>query len=207
MKIILFVEGITEAKALPAFLKRWLDPRLNKPIAIQAVDFDGASELIAESPKRIQAYLNAPRQDVIAVVALLDLQGVPLSFPVGTSGAAERTAWAKQELEAKVGNTRFRQFFAVHELEAWLLSDPTIFPKDLQGTLPAKIKRPEEINLHEPPSALLGRLYQSKMRKPYRKSTDGARLFADLNPEIAYQKCPSLKMLLDEMLALAEAVQ
>jgi len=28
MKFILFVEGYTEDKALPQFLKKWLDPRL-----------------------------------------------------------------------------------------------------------------------------------------------------------------------------------
>ncbi len=207
MKIILFVEGSTEAKALPAFLKRWLDPRLNQPVAIQAVDFDGAGELIAESPKRIQKYLHGPRRDVIAVVALLDFQGAPLSYPAGLAEAAERMTWAKQDLEAKADSPHFRQFFAVHELEAWLLSDLTIFPKELQDTFPAKTTQPEAVNSHEPPSALLGRLYQSKMRKSYKKSTDGEKLFAKLNPEIAYQKCRSLKLLLDEMLALAQAGQ
>ena len=204
MKIILFVEGSTEAKTLPAFLKRWLDPRLKQPVAIQAVDFDGAAELIAESPKRIQKYLNGPRRDVIAVVALLDFHGAPLSYPAGLTEAAERMTWAKQDLEVKADSPHFRQFFAVHELEAWLLSDITIFPKELQEAFPAKTAQPETVNSHEPPSALLGRLYQSKMRKPYKKPTDGAKLFAALNPEKAYQKCPSLKLLLDEMLALVK---
>ncbi len=29
MKFVLLVEGYTEQKAIPAFLKRWLDVRLN----------------------------------------------------------------------------------------------------------------------------------------------------------------------------------
>ena len=45
MKFILFVEGHTEDKALPAFLKRWLDPRLESPVGIQTVRFDGWPEL------------------------------------------------------------------------------------------------------------------------------------------------------------------
>ena len=45
MKFILFVEGHTESKAVPSFLKRWLDPRLSKPIGIQSVRFDGWAEL------------------------------------------------------------------------------------------------------------------------------------------------------------------
>jgi len=35
MKFILFVEGRTEDKALPAFLKKWLDPRLESPVGIR----------------------------------------------------------------------------------------------------------------------------------------------------------------------------
>jgi len=34
---------------------------------------------------------------------------------------------ARKELEKKVGHPRFRQFFAVHEIEAWLFSDPGLF--------------------------------------------------------------------------------
>ncbi len=203
MKFILFVEGITEAKALPAFFKRWLDPRLDQPIGIDAVHFDGAAELIAESPSRAERYLNAPRQDVLAVIALLDLQGLPLSYPASATSIAEKVKWAKQEMESRVNDARFRQFFIVHELEAWLLSDLAIFPQDLQGLFPDKAKQPEKVNSHEPPSKLLARLYQ-KMNKKYKKPVDGEKLFSKLNPETAYTKCPHLKALLDEMLALAQ---
>ncbi len=206
MKFILFVEGPTEAEVLPAFFKRWLDPQLDKPIGIQAVHFDGAAELIAKSPSRAQKYLNAPRQEIVAVVALLDLQGLPLSYPANVVSTAEKVQWAKRELEGKANNAHFRQFFVVHELEAWLLSDVTIFPKGLQSAFPEKVEQPEKVNFNEPPSKLLGRLYQ-KMNKKYKKPIDGKGLFAGLSPETAYQKCPSLKVLLDEMLVLAKSVR
>ncbi len=45
MRFILFVEGYTEDKALPEFLKRWLDPRLTNPVAIRTVRFEGWAEL------------------------------------------------------------------------------------------------------------------------------------------------------------------
>jgi hypothetical protein len=38
----------------------------------------------------------------------------------------------------------------------------------------------------------------------YKKRVHGADLFAKLDPEVAYGKCPHLKMMLDEMLRLAE---
>ena len=206
MKFILFVEGPTEAKALPAFFKRWLDPKLKQPVGIQAVHFDGSAELIAQAPSRAHKALNASSQDVIAVIALLDLSGLALSLPGGFTEAEEKATWAKQQMESRVKDTRFRQFFAVHELEAWLLSDVTIFPKGLQGTFPEKVEQPEKVNFNEPPSKLLGRLYQ-KMNKKYKKPVDGKALFDDLNPATAYQKCPSLKVLLDEMLALAQSAE
>ena len=204
MKFILFVEGPTEAEVLPAFFKRWLYPQLNKPIGVQAVHFDGAAELIAKSPSRAQKYLNAPGQEVFAVVALLDLQGLPISYPANIASMAEKVYWAKREMEGKVDDTRFRQFFVVHELEAWLLSDVTIFPKSLQGTFPEKVEQPEKVNFNEPPSKLLSRLYQ-KMNKKYKKPVDGKDLFAKLAPSVAYAKCPHLKALLDEMLVLARS--
>lgn len=203
MKFILFVEGTTEAKALPAFFKRWLDPRLDQPIGIDAVHFDGVAELIAESPSRAEKYLNATRREVVAVIALLDLQGLPLSYPASVTSTAETVEWAKREMESRANNTRFRQFFIVHELEAWLLSDLAIFPKDLLSAFPDKAKQPEKVNSHEPPSKLLARLYQ-KMNKKYKKPVDGEKLFSKLNPETAYAKCPHLKALLDEMLTLAQ---
>ncbi len=41
MRFILFVEGYTENKALPQFLKKWLDPKLSNPVGIKTVRFEG----------------------------------------------------------------------------------------------------------------------------------------------------------------------
>ena len=57
MKFILFVEGETEDKALPAFLKRWLDTKLEHRVGIQAVKFKGWSELIKGAPTKTRMYL------------------------------------------------------------------------------------------------------------------------------------------------------
>lgn len=73
MKFILFCEGDTERKALPNFLKRWLDPRLGKPIGIKPVGFAGWPELVKDAPTKARLHLN--NNDVIAVISLLDLYG------------------------------------------------------------------------------------------------------------------------------------
>ncbi|TWI75566.1 uncharacterized protein DUF4276 [Desulfobotulus alkaliphilus] len=204
MKFIVFVEGHTENKALSQFLKKWLDPKLPKPVGIKTVRFEGWPELIKDAPLKAKMHLEGPeKNDVIAVISLLDLYG-PSFYPTHLQESKERYQWAKNEIEGKVNEARFFQFFAVHEVEAWLLSDPNIFPANVKKAFPKKISHPEAVNFNEPPGKLLERLYPLHVGRSYKKVVNGQDLFGRLDPEIAYNKCPSLKMLLDKMLDLAQ---
>jgi hypothetical protein len=204
MKFVLFVEGYTEDKALPKFLKRWLDPRLDKPVGIKTVRFEGWAELVKDSVQKALMHLNGPdKEEIIAVIALLDLYG-PTFYPKKLTSADERYEWAKRDLEKKVGHPKFHQFFAVHETEAWLLANPDLFPIEVKRALPIKSARPETVNFDEPPAKLLERLYELKIGRRYKKVTNGRELFGRLDPSVAYGKCPRLKELLDVMLELAE---
>ena len=200
MKFILFVEGHTEYKAVPEFLKRWLDPKLSKPVGIQCVRFEGWAELVKDAPVKAELYLS--RSDVIAVIALLDLYG-PTFYPVGKHTPDERYAWAKRYLEGKVGQEKFFQFFAVHEVEAWLLSEPTIFPTSVRAQVARLSQYPERVNGTNPPAKRLNEVYSKQTRRRYKKVVYGKDLFAALDPQVAYGKCPYLKELLDAMLKLA----
>lgn len=205
MKFILFCEGETEAKALPAFLKEWLDARLPQPVGITPVKFNGWQQLVQDAPKKAQRYLAGPdKEKIIAVIAVLDLYG-PTFYPTHLKTATQRYHWGKEHLEAAVGQSNFKQFFAVHETEAWLLSDPSLFPSEIKNALPGKIKHPEEVNFDEPPAKLLDKLYQQKTKRSYKKTVHSIGLLHRLDPNLAYAKCPKLKELLDEMLALAKA--
>ena len=205
MKFVLFVEGHTEDKALPKFLKSWLDPKLEKPVRIKTVRFDGWSELVKDTPLKAKMHLNGPdRNDIIAVIALIDLYG-PTFYPNNMKNADERYDWAKKALEKKVDHSKFFQFFAAHETEAWLLADPNLFPTEVKKVFPAKIANPETVNFDEPPAKLLEKLYSLKTAHNYKKVTNGKELFGRLDPNVAYGKCPRLKELLDKMLELAEA--
>ncbi len=74
MRFILLVEGYTERKAVPAFLKQWLDPQLRQPVGIKPVRFEGWAELVDDVAKKAHSYLDDPSQDdVVAVISLLDL--------------------------------------------------------------------------------------------------------------------------------------
>jgi hypothetical protein len=196
---VLFVEGHTEQKAVPEFLKRWLDPRLDSPVGVKPVRFQGWAELVKDAPTKAAMYLSS--SDVIAVISLLDLYG-PTIYPHENTTAGERLDWGKRHLEQKVNQAKFRHFFAVHETEAWLLSDPLIFSSNIRSHMPTEL--PETVNFNEPPAKLLERVYEQETRHRYKKVTYGKDLFRKLNPNLAYQKCPQLKVLLDEMLLLAK---
>jgi len=206
MRFILFVEGYTEDKALPQFLKKWLDPRLANPIGIRTVRFEGWPELLKDAPLKAKMHLNGPaKDDIIAVISLLDLYG-PTFYPNNLTGCKERYDWAKEYIEKKVNQPKFFQFFAVHEVEAWLLSQPDIFPLKVKKAFPKKIESPETVNFDEPPAKLLERLYSLHISRSYKKVVNGRELFGKLDPEIAYQKCSNLQELLDKMLDLAKKI-
>ena len=81
MKFILFVEGYTEEKILPQFIKKWLDPKLPKPVGIKTVRFEGWPELLKDAPQKARMYLNGgDKENIIAVLSLLDLYG-PTIYP------------------------------------------------------------------------------------------------------------------------------
>jgi len=126
-----------------------------------------------------------------------------LSFPPNLS-VAQKCAWAKGELEHRVGDRRFRQHFAVHETEAWLLSDPSVFSESVRSYLDDLSRRPEAVNFQRPPSKRLHEAYRVEGRE-YKKVIDGSHLFGQLTPESAYAKCPHLALLLEDMLSLAKA--
>jgi uncharacterized protein DUF4276 len=197
VKLILYVEGETE-RYLPQFFEGWLNARLQQPIGIKPVNLGGASNYIKEIANRVK--LAVQGKDVIAVIGLIDLYGSGLGYPDGA--VDEKYVWARQKLEAEVAHPRFRQHFAVYETEAWLLSDRQIFPRDIIGNLP-RTQQPETINFRGPPSQRLRDLYRTRLQKKYNKPLEGSSLFRKLDPELAYSRCPHLKLLLDDMLALA----
>ncbi len=204
MKFVLFVEGHTEKLIGPALLKRWLDPQLRERVGIKIVRFEGWHDYVKEIRKKVELNLSGKTgADVIACIGLLDLYG-PTFYPPGVETADDRWAWAKRHLQDEVGNDLFRQHFAVHELEAWLLADPSILPAAVKNALPGKSERPETINFDEPPAKLLERVYREKLKRRYKKTVDGASLFSRLDPQVAYNKCPYFKRLADDMLELAK---
>ena len=202
MKFILFVEGQTEKDSIAGFIKRWIDPKFTQGIRISVIGFRGFGEYLAEIKSRTELYLTGKhKDDIIAAVGLLDLYG-PAIFPSDLS-FTKRAAWGKNDIERRVGQPKFRQYFAVHETEAWFLAHKEILPEGVRKALPNRCEQPETVNSNEPPSKLLGRLYRDRVNRDYRKTIDGRNLFLKCNPMIVAERCPHFAQLLTDMENLA----
>lgn len=209
MRFVVLVEGHMERMALPKFLKKWLDLRIAPAVGVGVRNLGGKDHFRKECAKVARDLLGAPNgKDIVGVVGLLDLYDGPTCstwYPRRLKAADERRAWAIHEMEREVGNPRFKQFFAVHETEAWLLSDPSLFPEPMRTAVAKKGRKPEAVNFREPPSAMLDALYRDHRRRGYGKTTDGPDLLGRLDPDLAYCKCPALREMLDAMLQMALA--
>lgn len=203
MKFILFVEGETEQKVLPDLMRPWLNARLRERVGLKIVRFEGWRDYYDEIRVKTHLWLDGPQAaDVIGGFGLLDLYG-PTLYPAHLILADQRYAWFKSHIEKKVDHRKFRQHFAIHELEAWLLAVPGNLPHAVSKALPGKAGRPETVNFDEPPAKLLSRLYREKEKRRFKKTTDTVNLFQRLSPEKVYESCPSFRALLDDMLIMA----
>lgn len=202
MKFILLVEGNTERRVLPEFLRRWLNEKLSTNIGIKADKVAGIQDMRTKASK----YMMDPKfDDYIAIVGLLDLYGLE-GTSIGSKSIDEFYDSEIARISKDLDENKFRMFFAVHELEAWLLSDPAILPTEVARALPSSVNRPETVDFDEPPGKLLIRLYREKLRKrKFKKTSTGSALFSKLDPQLAHSKCPYLAKMLDEMLVLAKA--
>lgn len=202
MRFFLFVEGSTEQEALVEFLHQWIEKTLKLPVGISVARFQGVGEYLSRIKNSVDLLLSGPKQkEIIAAIGLLDLYGTPI-LPRSLS-YVEKAEWGKRHIEGLVRRPKFKQYFAVHETEAWLLADEKILPRPVREALPTRCKNPESVNLNEPPAKLLDRLYRKTLNKGYRKTVDGKSLFARCSPQVVADKCPHFRMLLVDLEQLA----
>jgi hypothetical protein len=200
-RIALFVEGHTE-RALPVFIHRWLDPQLPQAekVGITPVKFHGVSDYLDNLAQKIGLYLDERRANF--VVGLVDLYGIPSNWIdlSGHSKIKDKVAIARaymRNLVPRQYRDRFRQHFAVHEVEAWLLAYPEVWRAEVRDQI--KKRAPEQVNFNEPPAMFLKRILGG-----YKKTTTARNLFSKLDPDVAVGKCPYLKLFFEDLLAVAK---
>ncbi len=210
-RIALFVEGDTEhgearRKTLPAFFHNWLDPQLPplSKVGIHAVKFQGVSNYLDDLPRKLELYLTEGRANF--VVGLVDLYGLPPTrIDLSCCGTMhQKVSKARGEIRRLVPNQfqqLFRQHFAVHEVEAWLLAYPERWPPHVRDQIVRRL--PEEVNFNEPPAKFLKRILGGS----YRKTVYARNLFPAIDPQTAIDKCPFLKLLAQDLLEIAKRLQ
>ncbi len=210
-RIALFVEGDTERggsrqKTLPAFFHKWLDPQLPpmSKVGIQAVKFQGVSNFLDDLPQKVELYLDESRANF--VVGLVDLYGIPPDrIDLSQHASIKQKVFAARKYIRNLVPSRFRgqfrQHFAVHEVEAWLLAYPEQWPQAVRDQI--KKRPPEQVNFKEPPAKFLKRILGGR----YKKTVSAKNLFPKVDPQTAIDKCPFLKLLAEDLLAIAKRLQ
>ncbi len=210
-RIALFVEGDTERggarqATLPTFFHNWLDPQLPDMgrVGIKAVKFQGVSNYLDDVAMKVALHLD--ERGANCVFGLVDLYGLPPNRIDLTRCAtvAEKVAEARKQIRGLIPRqyrNRFRQHFAVHEVEAWLLAYPEKWPAKIRTQITKK--PPEEVNFSEPPAKFLKRLLGGR----YKKTVMAKNIFPFVDPGVAIGKCPHLARLANDMLQVARRLQ
>jgi hypothetical protein len=150
-RIALFVEGDTEKgevrrRTLTTFIHKWLDPKLpqGRRVGITAVKFQGVSNYLDDLPTKVALHLDGGHANF--VVGLVDLYGIPpsridLSQCATVKEKVVRARDFMRNLVPKKYRDRFRQHFAVHEVEAWLLAYPEKLSQEKKDQVQIKKKQ------------------------------------------------------------------
>ncbi len=210
MRFVLFVEGDTERLGLPSFFGRWLDRRsaAGAKVGMKVVTLRGLGVFQTKIKRRAEEYLTGKMSGkTVAAFGLLDLHGLqhgdffdgaPKAAQSGLPSVESRVRFGTEKMERLVGLERFHMFFAVHEIEAWMLSQPEILaPADKY--LGRNVDTPEAINFDNPPSKVLHTAYSRAFKQSYLKTINGPALLEKLDVDIAYEKCPNLARMFDTM--------
>ncbi len=210
-RIALFVEGDTERgearrRTLSDFFHRWLDPQLPQAskVGITPVKFQGVSNYLDDLPQKVARYLDDGRANF--VFGLLDLYGIPgrridlCQYMTIEDKVKAARAYIRILMPQPYQN-RFRQHFAVHEVESWLLAYPGQWPSKVRSQI--QKRPPEQVNFGEPPAKFLKRILGGH----YKKTTTAMNLFPKVDPQVAINQCPYLKLLAEDLLAVAKLLQ
>ncbi len=71
------------------------------------------------------------------------------------------------------------------------------------GQRPRSKRAPEQVNFGEPPAKFLKRVLGGR----YKKTTTAMNLFPKVDPQIAIDRCPHLKILAHDLLRVARLLQ
>lgn len=207
-KVLIYVEGSTEA----AFVENVLDPYLNpkeRKILLQPITartgetpsgsvFKGGIVSYRKVKNDILRLLNDASAKL--VTTMIDFYGLPPDFPgkdrLPPGNPYQQVLFLEQEFEKDINNSRFLPYLSLHEFEALLFADitkiaqvvPNVPAKNLKQLQKAVAGRPPELiddgaNTH--PSKLIERYIPT-----YKKASDGPQIANLIGIDEIRKKCP-----------------
>ena len=204
MTLAIYCEGDTEALALPRLVHYFQKSRLGSdPIKIKILNVKGVGNYVRAIGSNVQIRLD---QGDWFVFGLLDFYGIGIPLPKLSATVDNpieaRLKHLEQVIVSRVAEPyrkKFKQHFAVHEVEAWIFADERALSKQLAGARVPSEAHPEELNTGNHPAKRLASLY-SKHGQTYIKSVDGPLLLKAGEPELIYDKCPHFRLFIDDVL-------
>ncbi len=175
-RFVFIVEGKTEKESLRAFLANCLSWRGVAGVGIKILGKDSASKVFHEGPKLAGELLNAKDgESILAVYTLLDIFNAGI-FPETGMSIEDRVAWGRDSMQQRFLHPRYRHYFAVHELEAWLLADTANLPAKMRADLRQHQAHPEQVNDKTSPSNLISASHLRQFNRKYSKPVHGRPL-------------------------------
>ncbi|MBI2872031.1 MAG: DUF4276 family protein [Chloroflexi bacterium] len=198
MTVKLYCEGGTE-KGLRRLLQPIREELRTRNLGLHIRTYEGVGQLLHKLPSATRDSLSTGAR---AVFALVDLHGAPVSFPNPRAPARQRADWLREHLRTLIPEqyrNRFYPHVAVHELEAWILADPSGLRERLKTSSLPSWPHPECVNDTTPPSDVLNGLFRARLKIRYAKIKEGVPLLEKLNLDAVYKGCPSFQLFIDDL--------
>jgi hypothetical protein len=198
-RIVILCEGDTEELAVRHFIARqWKSDGFGS-VGLKPTNLDGKLQNVGKF-----ANLSLDEQDVVAVFALIDLQGMNRVDHQPQDNLERKIQQVRRWLSAQVNHTRADQFLphvCVHQTEAWVLAEgralATRLPESkIEPDLNAEIK-----NFANPPSKRLNELFLKYKKRRYNKIADGTPLFTSMRFAPVYDSCRYFQAFYDDLRA------
>lgn len=197
MKIKVLCEGQTE-EGLRALLAKAVDIR---KCGIHIKSYDGVTRLLRKLDSRVKEELASGAE---AVFCLVDYHHFPLPENARALPRDQRALVIKNYVTEQLDESRrsaLRCYVILHEIEAWILADEEAIAQRLKSKNLPPWPEPEKVNDMKPPARVLEELFRTRspLRKQYIKAKDGVDFLGKVDHKKVYDKCPTFKMLVDDL--------
>ena len=210
MKVWIFVEGSSDARALSAFWSGWKQELGKEGWGIQLIPLDTKSKYFRKIGPRAVEKLVHDTSDL--VVGLPDLYpnrnyaNTPYKHDNLEELRDVQTRLVKQDLQKEVKradfNSHMARFFASalkHDLEVLLLAATSQLQSRLrvQNRPGGWRQPPEDQNQDRPPKKIVQELFRRHRKQPYREIVDSHAILRNADLREVTEQCPVFRAMID----------